>query len=304
VRIVELSDHPGDMLEDAHRERVAQQERATARYERALAAGHKRVQRARRQRDQARADHRWLAWLRWALAVRREKRNTPAPPSAGAQPSDREEILKVGSDAERAAAEELGRVLGEGWTLFAGYRNNRGEIDQLLLGPGGLTAIEVKYRNATVHCRGDDWWYEKFDRYGHPVERGRIEDRRGRSPSRQLNEPADALQRFLGSRGQQVAIGRVVLFTHPRSRVGTCHNPTVRVATDPGAVARWVSSPATGNTLSAEQTAAIERLIVRDHAHHNDRSPHNDHAHHNDRAHHKDHAHHNKSGSKRRRPAR
>jgi Nuclease-related domain len=269
VRIVELSDHPGDMLKDAHRQRMAEQERAMDRYQKALAANRGRVERAREQRDRARAARRWLSWLRLALAVRRERRAAPSPPVAGARPTDREEIFKVGSDAERAAATELGRVLDDRWTLFAGYRNSRGEIDQLLLGPGGLTAIEVKYRNATVHCRGDDWWYKKFDRYDNMVERGPIEDGRGRSPSRQLNEPADALQRFLGSHGQQVAIGRVLVFTHPRSRVGTCHNPTVRVGTDVTAVARWLGAPSVAQTLTVEQIAAIGQLIVRDHANHN-----------------------------------
>jgi hypothetical protein len=269
VRIVELSDHPGDMLKNAHRQRVAEQERAMDRYEKALAASRGRVDRAREQRDQARAARRWLSWLRLALAVRRERRAAPSAPVADSRPSDREEIFKVGSDAERAAAAELGRVLDDQWTLFAGYRNSRGEIDELLLGPGGLTAIEVKYRNATVHCHGDDWWYEKFDRYNNMVERGPIEDGRGRSPSRQLNEPADALQRFLGSHGQQVSIGRVLVFTHPRSRVGTCRNPTVRVGTDIAAVARWASAPSAAQALDAERIAAIGQLIVRDHANHN-----------------------------------
>jgi Nuclease-related domain len=295
------------MLKDAHRQRMAEQERAMARYEKALAASRRRVERARDQRDQARAGRQWLSWLRWVLAVRRERRAAPSPPvAATTQLSDREKIYKVGSDAERAAAAELGDALGDEWTLFAGYRNQRGEIDQLLLGPGGLIAIEVKYRNATVHCHGDDWSYEKFDRYNNLVERGPIEDGRGRSPSRQLNEPADALQRFLGTRGQQVAIGRVLVFTHPRSRVGTCRNPTVRVATDPRAVARWASGPQAPGPLSAERIAAIERLIVHDHAHHNtDHAHHNtDHAHHNtDHAHHNtDHAHHNKDHAHHNRP--
>jgi len=41
--------------------------------------------------------------------------------------------------------------------LFSGYRNRRGEIDGLLLGPSGLFAYEVKYHNATVYISGDDW---------------------------------------------------------------------------------------------------------------------------------------------------
>ena len=54
-------------------------------------------------------------------------------------------------------ATELGRALDDGWTLLRGYRNRRGEIDQLLLGSRGLFAIEVKNLNATVHVDGDRW---------------------------------------------------------------------------------------------------------------------------------------------------
>ena len=67
-------------------------------------------------------------------------------------------------------AAELGRLLGDSWTLFRGYRNRRGEIDHLLLGPRGLFAIEVKNLNATVHIDGDRWRADKYDRYGNLVE--------------------------------------------------------------------------------------------------------------------------------------
>jgi hypothetical protein len=109
---------------------------------------------------------------------------------------------------------ELGRALNDDWTLLRGYRNNRGEIDHILLGPRGVFAIEVKHRNATVQVNGDDWQFDKYDRYGNLVERGRIADRGGRSPSRQLNEPVAELERFLRSRREPVTIGRIVMLTH------------------------------------------------------------------------------------------
>ena len=100
--------------------------------------------------------------------------------------------------ARRATvANELGRALGDDWVLLRGYKNSSGEIDHLLLGPGGLFAMEVKHRNATVYVDGDEWRFEKYDRFGNLVEEGRITDRGGRSPSRQVNDSADTLQRFL-----------------------------------------------------------------------------------------------------------
>ena len=59
-------------------------------------------------------------------------------------------------------ATELGRALDDDWTLLRGYRNRRGEIDQLLLGPRGLFAIEVKNLNATVTVDGDRWRADKY----------------------------------------------------------------------------------------------------------------------------------------------
>ncbi len=132
---------------------------------------------------------------------------------------------------ERQVAEELGAVLGSEWVLFSGYRNGRGEIDHLLAGPGGLFAIEVKYHNATVYINGEDWLFEKFDRWGNRVEQGRIADRTGRSPSQQVNDAADELERFLNSRGQRVSIARIVILNHPRSKVGGQRNATVAVTT-------------------------------------------------------------------------
>ena len=63
----------------------------------------------------------------------------------------------AGIAGEQLVASGFGRVLNDEWTLIRGYRNRRGEIDHLLLGPRGLAAIEGKHRNALVHCDGDHW---------------------------------------------------------------------------------------------------------------------------------------------------
>ena len=63
----------------------------------------------------------------------------------------------AGIEGKQLVARGFGRVLNDEWTLIRGYRNRRGEIDHLLLGPRGLAAIEGKHRNALVHCDGDHW---------------------------------------------------------------------------------------------------------------------------------------------------
>ena len=126
--------------------------------------------------------------------------------------------------------------------------------------------MEVKHRNATVYVDGDDWWFDKYDRYGNLVEQGRITDGGGRSPSRQVNDPADDLQRFLNRRGQQVTIQRIVVLTHPRSKLGSYRNPTVSVATSTEFVLRQVkkSPPA----LRPAQLIELQQLIEQDHRFH------------------------------------
>jgi Nuclease-related domain len=263
VRVVELSNHPDAML------REARQHRAPGRAGRRHAAGatlarhQTRVAEAQGRRDQARAARQWLAWMRGVLAVWRELRSAPAHSAAPGRGSDREAVLQAGVAGEQSAETALGRVFGDGWVMLRGYRNQAGEIDQLLLGPRGLIAIEVKNLNATVHCDGDHWRADKYDKYGNLVDQHPIADRGGRSPGRQLNEPADALEQYLHSRGHPVPIQRVVLLTHPRSRIGNCRSAGVRITTsarDIGQLARD-----SGIALDPVQAGAIEYLIVGDH---------------------------------------
>ena len=263
MRIVELSDHPGDLLEAERQRRETAQERAQAQFERRRAKHQARVQRARRSRDEARGQHRWLAWLRGIVAVRREQRRAPQAPAL-IQVTAQEEILAAGVRGEGIVTTELGRALGAEWTLLRGYHNRLGEIDHLLLGPRGLVAIEVKYRNATVHCDGDTWWYDKYDRAGRLVERGQpLADNRGRSPSVQLNQPAGMLEQFLRTRGHPLPVQRVVLLTHAQSRLGNCRNRTVHIATSTGYVLDLLSRQP--DHLGAAELGQLERLILRHH---------------------------------------
>jgi len=266
MQVIELSNHPGDMLADVSRRRRAAQSRTQDRYEDALIQHQARVQTIRVKRDRARQNHRWWTWLRLVFAVWAEQRRAPAPPGPDTADADTEEKIRAGIAGEQLVAAELGGALGDDWTLLRGYRNRRGEIDHLLLGPRGLFAIEVKNINATVYIDGDHWRADKYDNYGNLVEQRLIADRRGRSPSEQLNEPAAELERFLHERGQRVAVQRVVVLTHRRSRLGSRHHPTVHAGTSTGYVLTLVDDSA--DELSERQQAEVQRLIRRDHDFH------------------------------------
>jgi hypothetical protein len=266
MRLVELSNHPGRLLRDIHRQRGARGRRAQAAYAQEVAAHGKALEQARARRDEALAGHRLWEWIRAIFAVWARRREVPRAPVPAGAPSGQEESIAAGMAGERQVAADLGTVLGDEWVLFRGYRNGRGEIDHLLLGPGGLFAIEVKYHNATVYINGDDWRFEKFDRYGNQVEHGRIEDRTGRSPSAQLNEPADELARFLASRGPAISVARIVILNHPRSRVGSQRNLSVRVTTSSRDIVDLVRrSPP---QLTGGRVAQLASLIERDHRFH------------------------------------
>lgn len=270
VRIVELSNHPVEMLDRERDRRALVEQQQQEHYEHELARHDALVEQAREVREQARASWRLWRWLGLTWELWMVEGQSPRPPVALA--GTREEAkVSAGARAERAVADRLAGALGEEWVLLCGYRNRRGEVDQLLIGPGGFFAIEIKYRNATVHCDGDSWWFEKYDRYGNRVGEGWITDRRGRSPSWQLREPVGELQEFLARRGQPTRIKPIVLLTHARSELGSMQNLTVDVATSPDYVLELAS--ASQNALDAQQCAAIEQLIIQDHAFHANRRP-------------------------------
>ena len=173
---------------------------------------------------------------------------------------------------EEEVADVLGRGLDEAWALVKGYSNRRGEIDYLLLGPGGLFAVEVKYVNGTFTITRDRWSYVKYDNYGNPVERGVLADhgQRRRPPHLQLGEPLQLLEGFLEKSGHSVRLSPVVLLNHPKARVEhRADDIGVHVLTSTSQLLGLAQSHET--VISGVRLAQIEDLIVRDHNHYAER---------------------------------
>ncbi|HJY01880.1 MAG TPA: hypothetical protein VJ351_13805, partial [Streptosporangiaceae bacterium] len=95
MQVIELSNHPGDMLADVSRRRRAAQSRTQDRYEDALIQHQARVQTIRVKRDRARQNHRWWTWLRLVFAVWAEQRRAPAPPGPDTADADTEEKIRA-----------------------------------------------------------------------------------------------------------------------------------------------------------------------------------------------------------------
>ena len=155
-------------------------------------------------------------------------------------------------------------VLSDDWHLFRGYKNRRGEIDHLLVGPGGVWAIEVKTKPVRVHIDGDDWSFEKFDNYGNLVGTGVLTEGGGRSWARQVSDSARALETFLGSRGQTARVHTVVVLVHQRGELGSCANLTIDhfIVGAPGLVEMLTHRRA---QLEPAAREAVAQLVRRDH---------------------------------------
>jgi nuclease-like protein len=268
MRLIVLSDHVADM----RAARQAPGRRTAGEYQRELAAHRKWVAEAVERRDLARRRRRPISWLWWAIEARRRRRAAaPAPPSAARRQADAElGALDGGAEGEREVADVLNQTLGKDWTLFKGYRNARGEIDYLILGPAGLFAVEVKYVNGTFRITPTRWSYVKIDRYGIAHEEHVLADAGDRPPHRQLGEPARQLEDFLARRGHPAQVQPVVLLNHPRAKIGFLDESVgVPVLTSTRQLAALVLEG--GGNLSAGDLTEITSLIERDHRFHDRR---------------------------------
>ena len=188
---------------------------------------------------------------------------------AMAPPGQQEVIWAQGSQGERRVVDHLGLVLRDEWTLLVGYKNSKGEIDGILVGPKGVWAMEIKYLNCMVNIVGDEWFRDNYDNYGNRVKSNiPIKDGAGRSPSKQLNEPAymllERLRQVTGLQG----IGRVVVLSHEKSRIGRVDNLTIDyvVALRENRLKSLLERSASSfDDLEVEQ---LVKFIAQDHDHH------------------------------------
>lgn len=228
MQVIELSDHVGDKIreleqerKDAHRASLAEWKKRVANVDSVNRRRRVRVARAWRER-------RRLAWLFLGLGrVLGGDWSYPVRPVM-ASPSRNERIWREGQAGEQLVVDRLSGQLDDRWTLLQGYHNPLGEIDQILVGPGGVHAIEVKYKNGLVNCSGDCWSVDRFDKYGNCVERNvPFRDNGGRSPARQLSEPCRMLSGYLSKPVPEVRIHRHVVLSHTSSRVGKLKDLTI-----------------------------------------------------------------------------
>lgn len=225
MKKIVLSDYTASQIDAAVQERQRQYHTSLFSYNEAI------IKRdARKVQARSRFSDAWKQRHIWEIiggvfsvigAYAASKPSRPRMQAAG----DKEKTWSAGNEGEKRVENFLAENLDDQWTLIGGYKNARGEIDQILVGPRGVFAIEIKYNNGTIFCDGDRWWRTKYDKYGNMVESNvPIADKRGRSPSRQVNESSDLLQSFLQKRYPAIQVYRSIIWAHNRSRLGDFKN--------------------------------------------------------------------------------
>jgi hypothetical protein len=269
LNVIVLSDHTSDMTQRSAKQRQAEYDGASQNRENVLAGrAERRAQRHgllatawRNGRVGAFLFH--AGWLGVLYLM-------PRPAKPVMRGADAEEIIWAsGGEGEQSVRVRWEQMFSNRWTLICGYRTRAGEIDQILVGPHGIFAIEVKHINGEVSCNGDVWWRNKYDNYGNLVEQNvRIADRGGRGPSAQVNEAADILEARLAERGSPARVTRVVVFSHPKSRIGRLDGMTVHWA---GTLDSFTAKHFAGSRQTHIDAAIVQRVIdtiQNDHARH------------------------------------
>jgi len=270
MRIEYLSDHVGDMLEDS---------RAQTRHK--IQQTNRWLAERRRAESELRASLRSSWWRRLLRLpsrserlsrqrIREANRHLEAVGAARAALDRQNEQLLAGQHGEEGMLEALRRELTDEWVCFAGYRNGKGETDLLVVGPNGVWTIEVKYRGVTLHTDGEQWTFEKFDRYGNLVDSGHAADQTGRSWGRQASDPAEALRSWFERNNYHPSVRSAVVIIHDRAELGQIQQPgvdflTTRPSELIGAITKGKAS------INHSDQAAMEALVRRDHRFHTDR---------------------------------
>lgn len=271
MKKITLSDHVGDQIHSAINNRKEEYEKQLQDYYIAEAQ-YKYLKACRRDRLlQAFKKGQVISIITGLFAVALNAfASIPRMPVYREYTKDNEQIWRSGEQGERMVEQYFQYYLDDDWTMLSGYHNPRGEIDLILVGPNGVFAVEVKNITGTIHCEGDQWWRDRYDRYGNLVRQGEsISDRGGRSPSRQINESADRLLSQLAKRVGVERIYRIVMLTHENVRIGSMKNLTVDLVSKiPGSHPDNRVLDISSHLIKPEMIANVVKTIEKDHAYH------------------------------------
>ncbi len=152
-----LSDHVTEAVDKMYGEREARNASRMDNYHNKLKERQDRIDEERRLLKQAWKKRRPLKTMGrvfgWLGAMMVAKPCVPVPEG----PGDEERRYTSGREGELKVDEYLGPLLGDEWTVLAGCRNIKGEIDRILVGPEGIFSMEIKNTNGQVSSSSIDY---------------------------------------------------------------------------------------------------------------------------------------------------
>jgi hypothetical protein len=263
MRQIVLSNHIEEVLQQRNKERDIRNAVKSENYNNELKKRQDRIDESKRLLIEA-----WKGWKFWQAiknafayldcrTIARPRKPFPEGPDE----IDRRYFS--GREGERKVDEYLQTRLNDEWVLLCGYRNFKGEIDRILVGPGGIFSIEIKNINGHVSCKGDSWARDICDRYGNRVKLNvSIVDGKGdgrkRGVSQQLNEPSDILESYLKRTLPDCRICRIVVLTHERARIGKLDDLKVDEVI---VLSGWNIEITFGKSLRRLTTPEVERIV-------------------------------------------
>ncbi len=169
-----------------------------------------------------------------------------------AQSERRISLYRQGQEGESLAVEIVRQSLDGRWVLFRNVvlPDQGGDIDAVLVGPGGVWVMEIKAYTGKYRNIGEHW--EKLAGQRWHLMR--------KNPGRQAKRNASHLSSFLKADGINQWVTPVVVWANPRSKL-SWENPAVKI----WPIARLQKELAEldqGRTLDAEIQRAIKQKLT------------------------------------------
>ena len=172
-------------------------------------------------------------------------------------------IWRSGSEGEKIVTKYL-HSLPDNFILINGLvvPPNRGDIDNIILGPNGIFIIESKNYGGIIFCDGDNWKKERKYAEGviHSVKVG--------SPSNQVKRNAKVLKDYILEHQDQVFkrptphiwVNSIIIFTNPKVEL-ELNNPTVEIV-DLEDIVSYIQNTKSEYSLQTDEVERLGRLLM------------------------------------------
>jgi hypothetical protein len=131
------------------------------------------------------------------------------------------ELFRLGEEGEERTVQMVVQALDGNWSLFRNVTlpgRNKGDLDIVLVGPPGVWVLEVKNFQGQYRNVGETWEYRH----------GKNWKALHKSPSRQANDNAIRLKKFLQADNLKVYVNDVVVWANEESPLHV-ENPSTAV---------------------------------------------------------------------------